>query len=492
MPIYPTVRTFLLVMFFASLTTPAFCQGHQSEEGPSPILTRNPYLQLSTPSSITIRWHTDIPTDSRVRFGASVGNLTFTVDNQTLTTKHEVLLTGLDSGTTYFYSVGTTTQTLAGDDANHYLKTSPAVGSTDPVRIWVIGDSGVGLEDSRNVRDVFLAHTADRPADVWITLGDNAYPIGSESEYQRKLFDIYPTILRTTPLWPSIGNHDALSADSPSQTGVYFETFSLPRDAQAGGVASGTEAYYSFDYANIHFICLDTSETSYIIGSPMLTWLAADLAATTQQWAIAYFHHPPYSDGHDSDTQQNLIRVRQNIAPILEAAGVDLVLSGHSHSYERSFLLNQHYGFSNTLTPEMLIDAGDGREDGDGPYTKSASGLSPNSGTVYAVAGNAGMITPQTLNHPTMYTSIVKAGSMVIDITSNRLDAISINDEGIINDYFTILKALPCPADLTNDGQLDFFDISEFLITQPDWNNDTVFDFFDISNYLTAFIAGCP
>ncbi|MBL4810048.1 MAG: metallophosphoesterase family protein, partial [Phycisphaerales bacterium] len=458
-------------------------------------ITRGPYLQLSTPDSILIRWRTDSPSDSRVRFGPSVGDLTNTVDDPTLTTEHIVSLTGLMPDTMYFYSVGSTTQTLAGDDANHSLKTSPAVGSTDPVRILVLGDSGIGLEDSRNVRDVFLAHTADRPADVWLMLGDNAYPVGSDSEYQRKMFDIYPTTLRTTPLWSSIGNHDALSADSPTQTGVYFDIFSLPKNAQAGGVASGTEAYYSFDYANIHFICLDTSETSYIIGSPMLTWLASDLAATTQQWAIAYFHHPPYSDGHDSDTEANLIRVRQNIVPILEAAGVDLVLSGHSHSYERSYLLNNHYGLSATLTPEMLVDAGDGREDGDGPYTKSAPGLSPNSGTVYAVAGNAGFITPQTLNHPAMYTSMVKPGLMVIDITSNRLDAISINDEGIINDYFTILKAPTpptCLPDLNNDGSVDFFDISQFLQTQPDWNNDTTFDFFDISDFLIAFVAGCP
>ncbi|MGJ8636684.1 MAG: hypothetical protein ACSHX5_07555 [Phycisphaerales bacterium] len=55
---------------------------------------------------------------------------------------------------------------------------------------------------------------------------------------------------------------------------------------------------------------------------------------------------------------------------------------------------------------------------------------------------------------------------------------------------YTVTEA--CPADLNEDGALDFFDISAFLTDMVDFNNDTVFDFFDISAFLTAYGAGCP
>src|SRR4029450_1136767 len=120
-------------------------------------------------------------------------------------------------------------------------------------------------------------------------------------------------------------------ADSPTQTGPYYDIFTLPRNAEAGGVASGTEAYYSFDYGNIHFICLDSFDTPRSATGAMAQWLQRDLADTTQDGIIAFWHHPPYSKGsHDSDTQTPLIEMRQNFLPILEAGGVDLVLSGHS------------------------------------------------------------------------------------------------------------------------------------------------------------------
>ena len=88
--------------------------------------------------------------------------------------------------------------------------------------------------------------------------------------------------------------------------------------------------------------------------------LEADLAATDQDWIIAFWHPPSYTKGsHDSDTEIRLIEMRENLLPILENHGVDLVLTGHSHSYERSFLLDGHYGTSDTLTEEMQVDPGD-------------------------------------------------------------------------------------------------------------------------------------
>ena len=175
----------------------------------------------------------------------------------------------------------------------------------------------------------------------------------------------------------------------------------------------------------------------------MMTWLQNDLAATTQKWIIAFWHHPPYTKGsHNSDTETELIQMRQNALPILEAHGVDLVLTGHSHSYERSFLLDGHYGTSGTLTPAMKKDAGSGREDGTGAYEKATPIGGQHEGAVYAVAGSSGKISGGLLNHPAMYISLNKLGSMVLDIDGNRLDAKFLDNTGAVADYFTLIKGV--------------------------------------------------
>src|SRR5438093_995319 len=130
-------------------------------------------------------------------------------------------------------------------------------------------------------------------ADRRLMLGDNAYPRGTDSEYQAAVFDMYPTMLRKSVLWPTFGSHEGRSANSVTQTGPYFDIFTLPRNAEAGGIVSGTEAYYSFDYGNIHFIVLDSFGSDRSPRGPMLSWLQPDLALTTQDWIIAYWHHPP-------------------------------------------------------------------------------------------------------------------------------------------------------------------------------------------------------
>ena len=336
----------------------------------------------------------------------------------------------------YFYSVGTTTSTLAGGP-DYAFFTAPPAGSTQPIRIWAIGDSGNADDRAQAVRNAYASHTGTRYTDVWLMLGDNAYNDGTDTEYQSAVFNMYPTFLRQTVLWPTIGNHDANTSPPP-----YFQIFTLPRNGEAGGVASGTEAYYSFDYGNIHFICVDSMTSELSSGGPMMTWMQNDIASTTKNWIIAYWHHPPYSKGsHDSDMDQQLTQMRENAVPILENFGVDLVLTGHSHSYERSYLLDGHYGESGTLTSSMIKDSGSGRDDeADGAYVKPTGATAPHQGAVYVVAGSSGLTSGGSLNHPAMFISLDELGSMVLDIDGNRLDAKFLRETGAIEDHFTIIK----------------------------------------------------
>jgi hypothetical protein len=270
---------------------------------------------------------------------------------------------------------------------------------------------------------------------------------------------MFPMLLRNTPLWPALGNHDALSAVSESERGVYFDIFSLPRDGRAGGVASNSEAYYSFDYANVHFLVLDSEARRVRPGEPMLVWADADLAATTQPWIIAYWHQAPYTKGtHDSDGKIDSggrpTEIREFVLPLLERRGVDLVLTGHSHVYERSSLIDGHYGFSQSFDSETHVrDASDGcvcsgscpacAKGGTGPYRKGNRSPNGHGGTVYAVVGSSSKGPdhgPIADPHPAMVISLRRHGSMVIDVTGPRLDARWIQRGGTIRDHFTILK----------------------------------------------------
>ncbi|MEJ7624661.1 MAG: metallophosphoesterase [Pyrinomonadaceae bacterium] len=411
-------------------------------------LTRGVYLQMAAPDAITLRWRTDTATDSSVRYGTTQGSLTQTLNDGTVTTEHEVRLTGLTPNTRYFYSVGSTTQAVAGNDANHFFFTSPNSRQSGSYRFWVLGDSGTADANAQAVRNAYLAHNGPTYTNLLLMLGDNAYETGTDSEYQAAVFNMYPTVLRQTPLFPTIGNHDTAFSTDPPANLPYFQMFTLPSNAEVGGVASGTEKYYSINYGNVHFVCLDSMTSSRAVNGAMLTWLRNDLAQNIHPWVIAFWHHPPYTKGsHNSDTESQLGEMRRNVLPILESFGVDLVLAGHSHSYERSFLIDGHYDVSATFTNAMKKNGGSGRENGDGAYTKSALRADlPNEGAVYAVAGSSGKLGGGLLNHPAMFISLNNLGSMILDVNNNRLDAKFLRENGTIADYFTLIKGATTAA----------------------------------------------
>jgi hypothetical protein len=407
-------------------------------------VVRGPYLQSASSDSITVRWRTDTATDSRVLYGTSAGSLTLPASNATSTTEHIVKLTGLSPSTTYFYNVGSSSAVQAGD-ATYYFKTSPTAGTAVPTRIWAIGDAGTGSAGQAAVYNAYRTHTGSTYTNFWLMLGDNAYNSGTDAEYQTTMFNVYPEMMRQSPLWATIGNHDGVSADSATQTGPYYDIHTFPKNGEAGGVASGTEAYYAFNYGNIHVIVLDSNETSRSTTGAMMNWMKADLANVTATWLVAVWHHPPYTKGsHNSDTETNLIEMRKNFLPVLENYGVDLVLSGHSHSYERSKFIDGHYGLSSTYNSSFEINGGSGRADGTGPYTKTAS--LPHSGAVYSVVGASGQVSGGTLNHPAMFISLNEMGSMVIDVSGQTMDLKYLNSNGTMRDYFTISKSTTPPA----------------------------------------------
>lgn len=413
-------------------------------------ILRGPYLQSATPTSLVVRWRTDTTEGSFVRYGLAADALTETTKAFGIGTEHIVQLSELLPGRRYFYSVMGSAENKDGDGKVlrvpvYAFTTPPLTGPASPTRVWVLGDPGTKGSGQLAVRDAFHTFNANRAVDLWLMLGDNAYPDGTDADYQKALFEVYPETLRTSPLWPALGNHDGHSANSITQSGTYYDIFTLPTRGQAGGVASGTEAYYSFDYANIHFVCLDSHDSDRAPNGAMAQWLKADIAATARDWIIAFFHHPTYSKGtHDSDREGRLVDMRQNFLPILEAGGVDVVLTGHSHVYERSFFVDGHYGKSADFDPALHVkQPGNGRADGDGVYRKPR-GRAPHAGEVSVVSGSAGSAgsktKPPALDHRAMCVSFNELGSVVLDIDGLRLDLTFINERAEKRDGFAIEK----------------------------------------------------
>src|SRR2546422_5031374 len=115
-------------------------------------LTRGPYLQIGTPTSIVIQWRTDLRTDSRVSYGTNVNYLDRNVVRTTQTTNHIVALSNLRPDTKYYYSIGGNGETLA-IGPEFFFVTAPT--HAKPTRLWVLGDAGTQNANQRAVRDAY-------------------------------------------------------------------------------------------------------------------------------------------------------------------------------------------------------------------------------------------------------------------------------------------------------------------------------------------------
>ena len=413
---------------------------------------RGPYLQTGTPNSVIIKWRTNIPSGSIVNYGTSLNSLTDIVSENTPKIDHEVLISDLTPNTKYFYEISDLEGIYVPGNSEMFVITSPPVESKQFVRAWILGDAGTRSQNQLNVRDKYYDYVATTPnapnqTDMMLFLGDNAYNDGTDSEYQLAMFDVYSDMLKKSVAWSTLGNHDGHSATSSTQSGPYYDIFSFPKAGEAGGTSSGTEAYYSFDYANIHFMVLESHQL--YDDSTQMDWCLSDIQETNQDWIVAFFHHPAYSKGsHDSDTENQLVAMRNNFLPMLEENGIDLVLSGHSHSYERSYFINGHYGVDSTFESDIHTVGINGHLSGKddtaaGAYTKTSTDTE---GAVYITTGSAGQISGGSLDHSAMYVSFNQLGSSILEVDSEGgkgqiLTVKFLQDNGEISDYFTIYKS---------------------------------------------------
>jgi hypothetical protein len=409
-----------------------------------------------------------VASNARVRIGSSYisgGAYSTIVDDATSSTEHIVTVSGLTADTKYFYSIGTSSTVLqAGSD--NFFTTLPTSTPGRKLRFIAFGDCG---RNSTTYQDQSLtqytsyltANSIDAP-DGWLLLGDNAYNNGTDAQYTSNFFGIYGgSILKNHKLYPVPGNHDYdnNTTNQDTHSVPYYSIFDIPKSGEAGGVASNKEEFYSYDIGNVHFLALDAyGEESnlrlYDTTGAQAVWIKSDLAANafTGKWIIAYWHHPPYTMGsHNSDSESELINMRENFIRILERYGVDLIINGHSHDYERSLLMKKYYKVNPgdaQLNETNFVSATYNVSTSLATYSSASTcpyatnSTASNKGTVYVVAGSTGASgsTQAGYPHNALPQSVNDGGVFYFEVDGNRLDAKFIQRTGAIFDKFTIVR----------------------------------------------------
>ena len=198
-------------------------------------------------------------------------------------------------------------------------QTPTAVTPPAPVILptaFLVGAGDIGMCGSSGNAQA-TAKLVDSIDGTVVTLGDNAYPNGTAANYKNCYDSSWGRFKGRTK--PAPGNHEY---DSDSTAQPYFDYFG----AAAGPVGAG---YYSYDLGNWHLVALNSSAP---VGpnSAQAAWLRSDLAASSAKCELAYFHYPLFSSSEHGNIQS-----MRAIWQILYDAGVDVVLSGHDHTYER-------------------------------------------------------------------------------------------------------------------------------------------------------------
>ena len=218
------------------------------------------------------------------------------------------------------------------------------------------GDIGVcgrrGDEQTAALVDSILkADSAVHVEAVVFTTGDNAYPAGLDRDFVRCFGsgwgDPKKRIMKL--IRPAIGNHDYQSG----RGGAYYRYFG----ARAGAIYKG---YYSYDIGEWHAIVLNSEITAHGFRSERAAqdaWLKRDLRNNTRRCTVAYFHRPLYSSGAHGNSP-----IMQDMWRTLAEGGVDLILNGHEHHYER-FLPMNAAGAVDTLNGMEQIIVGTGGGD---------------------------------------------------------------------------------------------------------------------------------
>ncbi len=459
-----------------------------SNDGVAPQYTVNhsPYLQPgnaplvgfsgSNTDQVQVMWQT-VPSGSGTsdsfavayrQFGATTWIATGTVSIIDTTVNgrinHFVDIAGLSFDTPYEYQVQHLRGGMLVNTYQAVFRTRLPAGATNPFSFVTYGDSAY-TPTIQNFRNVQSRINQLDPKFV-VLLGDNVYQTGTHLELDAR-FD--PSIAPEASAWNSthidyfsFGNHDVAHENGrPTEENIAVPIPVAGVNATAAPPITEREEHnYSFDYGNVHFATFDTNslhDPQRLSGQ--LAWILQDMAASTAKWKIVFGHHPVA--GVPDKPESPAYNYYQQVVSSLRNAGVDLFLTGHSHTYSWTYpLLGQTSGVA-----DYVYDTDKNYAKGAG-LVQVVSGL----GGVGIREGNYSQFPFVASGYTTGTSPSAQYGVSQIDVTPTQLVVKYVSaSSGAVLDQFSIYdSALPQVSIVANDSDARELGVNqgEFVVTR--------------------------
>jgi len=390
-------------------------------------IIKGPYLQRPETDAVTVMWQTDeeavgqlrvypaevpqVPAMQWRKYGWSIQGepMVFTGEKTRI---HKIRATGLLPGQPYYYEVQAKTEDAIAQSDRYTFSTAPE--KTDAFSFVAAAEFGTCWQPNNPAAEPMLELIRREHPDFLLSVGDLVHEDGrDDSEWGEYLFGPFGELLRTTPIYPCVGNHEVgFTAAGLPEEAYRYENFKKYFDLPP---------YYAFDYGCAHFCVLDcpsmiasvtrTDDDGYVthlipdfMECDQIRFLKEDLARTKAKWKFVAFHFPPYTSAWFT------VRDLQLLAPIFEAYGVDIVFNSHAVIYERTHPIR-----NGAVAPE---------------------------GVRYVVVGGFGAFEKWIRDKTTRFSAKVSArpSYVRVSVTPWRMELQAIDCEGKLFDTLTIDK----------------------------------------------------
>lgn len=278
----------------------------------APFLTikEGPYLQWATTSEISVLWETNGLTDSTVLVRRAGGDWQ-EVSGPASVRIHEVRLSGFEAGETAEYRVRSRAAGVELVSDIFTFTTNPPGAPDFSFVVW--GDN----QANPPIFTRLVQGMTSLSPNLAVSCGDVVDDGNDYARWGTEFLTPLRPLGRSVPFYVAIGNHER-------NAHWFYDYLAQP----------GNEHWFSFDYAGCHFTIID-SNFPFGPGTEQYDWILSDLfsqAAQQAKWLFVFHHHPPYSEIYEEVVYD---RLRKQLVPLFEAAGVDVDFTGHIHDYER-------------------------------------------------------------------------------------------------------------------------------------------------------------
>lgn len=359
------------------------------------VVNRYPNIQRPSQTTATIAWRRANPSTGTLYLGTSSGVWSDSVSTGGLDQKHFFDLVALQANTTYYYQVKSVAPNDTFVSAIEQFETAP-LPLADKVSFLAYGDCGY----NNTIQNQIAGLMEQENTDFALVTGDVDQGVGDN--YDDVFFGVYKDILKKSCHFTCIGNHDTYADNAATYLDAFYLFSNNP---------TNTERYYSFEWGDAKFVCLDAN-IDYTAGSAQFNWMIDEFKCNDKKWLFIFFHQPPWTNAWSADyyvpfspyfLYQGDEDMRTDLVPEFEKYKVDFVVNGHSHCYQRG---------------EM-------------------------NGVQYLITGGAGSSTldaNKTSNAPNLSVEIYENHYVRFDISGDTAKYVMINDNGQRQDSVMVVK----------------------------------------------------